>query len=130
MSAHTSVKCEANIFCGVNTVKDPKNLTDLEKKHLPVITTPKTVKKGQCFETVVEVGKLLQHPNEPAHHIEFIELYAGHTYIARIDLTACMTHPTIKVYLSLDHIHDKLRVFAHCNLHGTWEGCTKIKVTD
>jgi superoxide reductase len=112
----------------VNIVKDTDNMTDLEKKHLPVITAPESVKKGECFEVAVEVGKFMQHPNEPGHHIEFIELYADHTYLTRMEFTARMSCPVMKVCLSLDHIHSKLRAFAHCNLHGTWEGQTEIEI--
>lgn len=126
----TSVQCEEDLFCGVNMVKDPENMTDLEKKHLPVISAPKSVKKGECFEVIIEVGKIMEHPNEPGHHVEFIELYADHTYLARMDLTARKTYPTMKVYMSLDHIHSKLRAFERCNLHGTWEGQAEIEVTD
>ncbi len=130
MTVETAVKCEKDLFCGVNTVKDCENLTDLEKKHQPIITAPKTIKKGECFEVAVEVGKLMEHPNEPAHYIEFVELYADHTYLSRMDLTACRTCPVVKTCVSLDHTHGKLRAFAHCNLHGTWEGQSKIVVTD
>lgn len=128
--ATTAVQCEEDLFCGINTVKDPKNMTDLEKKHLPVITAPKSVKKAECFEVTVEVGKLLNHPNEPGHYIEFIELYADHSYLVRMDFTARTTCPIMKVCASLNHIHGKLRAFEHCNLHGTWEGQAEIAVTD
>lgn len=124
------VKCEENLFCGVNAVKDPGNMTDLEKKHLPIVTTRKSVSRNESFEVVVEVGRLMAHPNEPGHHIDFIELYADHTYLARIDFTARTTCPIMKVCLSLDHVHSRLRAFAHCNLHGTWEGRAEIKVTN
>ena len=130
MSSHvtTAVKCEEDLFCGVNTVKDPENMTELEKKHLPIISAPKRVKKGECFEVTVEVGKLAEHPNQPAHYIEFVELYADHTYLARIDFTARVTCPVMKVCVSLDHSHGRLRAFEHCNLHGTWEGDADIEV--
>ena len=115
----SAVKCKEALFCGVNLVKDPDNMTDLEKKHLPVITAPKSVRKDECFEVAVEVGKLMQHPNEPGHHIEFIELYAGQTYLARMDFTARTTCPMMKVCVGLDHTYGKLQAFEHCNLHRT-----------
>ena len=87
-NVETAVKCEEDLFCGVNTVKDCEHMTDLEKKHQPIITAPKSVKKGQCFEVAVEIGKLMEHPNERGHYIEFVELYADHTYLSRIDLTS------------------------------------------
>lgn len=126
----TAVQCEKDLFCGVNTVADCEHMTDLEKKHQPIITAPKTIKKGEFFEVEIEIGKLLEHPNEPSHYIEFVELYADHTYLLRADFTACRTHPVVRAHVSLDHTHGKLRAFAHCNLHGTWEGQSEIAVTD
>ena len=125
----TTSKCEQDLFCGVNMVKEPENMTVLQKKHLPVITAPKRVKKGECFEVMVEIGKLMEHPNEPGHFIEFVELYADHTYLSRMDFTARRTCPIMKTCASLDHTHGKLRAFSHCNLHGTWEGRAEIEVT-
>jgi superoxide reductase len=131
MSNTTSTaKQQEDLFCGVNVVKDSENMTDLGKKHLPIITAPKSIAKGECFEVTVEVGKLMQHPNEPAHHIEFIELYADHRYLARMDFTAKTTCPTMKICVELGHNYGQLRAFAHCNLHGTWEGDVDIEVTD
>lgn len=122
-------KCEEDLFCGVNRPKDPDNLTDLEKKHIPVISAPKSVKKGEKFDVEIEIGKLLEHPNEPAHFIEFVELYADHTYLGRVDFTAKRTCPTARLCVTLEHSHGQLRAYERCNLHGTWEGDTDIEVT-
>jgi superoxide reductase len=117
-----------DIFCGVNTSENAQDASDLEKKHLPVISAPESVKKGECFEVTVEVGKLLAHPNEPGHFIEFIELYADDTYLARLDLTAKTTCPVMKANVMLEHSHGKLRAYERCNLHGTWESDADIEV--
>jgi superoxide reductase len=122
--------CAEDIFCGVNMVEDIDEATDLEKKHLPIISVPKKVNKGESFEVTVEVGKLLKHPNEPGHFIQFIELYSGDTYLARMDFTAKTTCPVMKVSVSLDHAHGKLRAFERCNLHGTWENDVDIEVIE
>lgn len=126
----SSTECVEDIFCGVNTVEDIENASDLEKKHLPIISAPESFKKGECFEVTVEVGKLLQHPNEPGHHIEFIELYADDTYLARMDFTAKTTCPVMKTCIALDKPYSKLRAFEHCNLHGSWEYDADIEVTE
>ena len=122
-------ECDEDIFCGVNAAQDIEQPTDLEKKHLPIISAPEKVKKGECFEVTVEVGKLLQHPNEPGHFIQFIELYADDTYIARMDLTAKTTCPVMKTCVALEHAYNKLRAYERCNLHGTWENEVDIEVT-
>jgi superoxide reductase len=117
------------LFCGVNKAESPAEMTDLEKKHTPVITAPESVKKGECFEVKIEVGKLLAHPNETGHFIEFIELYADETYLGRADLTAVKTCPTTTFCVALDHVHKELRAYERCNLHGCWVGAKPIKVT-
>jgi len=119
---------EVDLFAQVNKPKDPQNPTDLEKKHLPVISAPDRVKPGECFEVVVEVGKLLAHPNDNGHFIEFIELYAGHVYLARMDFTARITCPILKVCVSLPRDLGPLRAFERCNLHGVWEASKPIAV--
>ena len=117
-----------DLFAQVNRPKDPDNPTDLEKKHHPVITAPDKVKAGECFEVTVEVGKLLAHPNENAHFIEFVDLYADYVYLARIYLTAGVTCPILKVCVNLNKGAGPLRAVTRCNLHGLWESSKPITV--
>lgn len=114
--------CEDDIFCGINKTKSENvdDMSDLEKKHTPVIEAPEKVKKGEPFEVYVEVGRHMKHPNENAHFIEWIELFSGDTFLARIDLVARLTEPKVKVVVALDHAHP-LTAKERCNLHGLWE---------
>jgi superoxide reductase len=121
-------KALPDLFAQVNKVEDLDSATDLQKKHTPVITAPDTVKAGECFEVVVEVGKLVAHPNETGHYIEYVDLYVGYQYVARLDLTAVRTCPVLKVCLNLERDLGPLRAFARCNLHGMWEATREIKV--
>ena len=120
---------EQDLFAGVNSPADAQNPTDLEKKHIPIITAPDSIKAGDCFDVTVEVGKLLAHPNEHAHYIEFVELYADSVYLARADLTAKTTCPTVKFCASLPGPIKELRAYGRCNLHGIWIGAVPIAVT-
>ncbi|MFP4056363.1 MAG: class II SORL domain-containing protein [Candidatus Brocadiia bacterium] len=117
-----------DLFAQVNKPADPTNLTDLEKKHTPVITAPETVKAGECFEVTVEVGKHLDHPNQTDHFIQFVELYAGHVYLARMHFTAETTCPIMKTCVSLPKDLGPLRAFERCNIHGVWEADKPITV--
>ena len=116
------MKCEDDIFCGINQSKSEKidAMSDLEKKHIPVIEAPSKVKKGEPFEVTVEVGRHLKHPNENAHYIEWIELFSGETFLARVDLIPRMTEPRVKLVIALDHAHP-LVARERCNLHGLWQ---------
>jgi superoxide reductase len=116
------MNCEEDLFCGLNKAKTEniEDMTDLEKKHTPVISAPTKVKKGESFEVNIEVGKYLTHPNENAHFIEWIELFSGDTFLARVNLEPRLTVPQVKFVVSLDHEH-ALVAKERCNLHGVWK---------
>jgi superoxide reductase len=118
-----------SLFKGVNEPMNVQNLSDLEKKHLPVIEAPDEVAAGQCFDVRVEVGKLLAHPNEHKHFIQFVDLYADDTFLARTDFTAVKTCPRTSFCVSLDGPVNELRAYEYCNMHGTWVYRKPIKVT-
>ncbi|MFH1754046.1 MAG: desulfoferrodoxin family protein [Candidatus Omnitrophota bacterium] len=120
--------CESDILCGVNIPKDKKVPTELEQKHLPVITAPDKVKRDEQFDVTVEVGKLKAHPNEAAHFIEWIELYCGDTFLFRIGLSGSLSVPTVTVPIKLSHAHGSLKAWAKCNMHGLWEGVKDITI--
>jgi len=118
------------LFVGVNEPADPQNLSDLEKKHLPVLSAPAQVRKGEVFDVEIEVGKLLAHPNEHKHFIQFIELHADDTFLGRVDLVSEKTEPCLRLRVTLRFAPKELRAYQHCNLHGTWVGRQAIRVAD
>ncbi len=123
-------KAWGKLFAGVNRPADTENLTDLKKKHFPVITAPDSIKAGECFEMIVEVDKLLAHPNEHGHFIQFIELYADDVYLGRTDFTAISTCPATKFCVSLPGPIKELRAYGYCNLHGAWAWSAPIAVIE
>jgi len=119
-----------NLLVGVNEAADANNLSDLERKHIPIIEAPETVRKEESFCARVTVGGLLAHPNEYKHFIQAIELYADETFLARVDLTAVRTCPKVTFCVSLRYPAEELRACARCNLHGAWVGRKAIAVTE
>jgi len=118
---------EKDLFGQVNRPEDPDNITDLEKKHLPVIDAPDKASAGEAIQVSVEVGKLLAHPNEVGHHIEFIDLYENDVYLARADFTGVKVNPKVSFEVMLEK-GGRLRAFCSCNLHGIWEGDKLISI--
>ncbi len=119
-----------NLFLGVNRLADPQNPTDLEKKHIPVIDAPASIGRGECFAVTIEVGKMLAHPNQRDHFIEFIDLYADELFLTRLDLTAVNTCPKATMCLALSTPAKELRAYGRCNIHGVWVGSKAISVTE
>ena len=120
--------CEQDILCGVNMPKNPKMLSELEQKHIPVITAPAKVRQDETFTVTIEVGKYKAHPNEPAHFIEWIEFYSGDTFLLRASLAGSLSEPKITIAVKLTHAHGPLKAWAKCNIHGLWEGEKDIEV--
>lgn len=100
----------------VTLVKDFDTADDFSKKHTPYITLERT---GDEVVVNVEVGHEVAHPNVADHYITSIELYAGMTPIARLDLSPVVTDPKFCVPVSLP-AGTVIRAVEHCNLHGWW----------
>lgn len=126
----TKWKCEDDILCGVNRIKNENEMSDLEKKHQIKITAPKKVKKNEPFEVHLEVGMGIDHPNEAAHFIEWIELYSGDTYLGRASFSGGASYPKAVFKVKLSHAHGPLKAWEKCNIHGLWENVADIEVTE
>jgi len=128
----TKYFCQDDILCGVNIPKNQSNLSEIEKKHLPTIEAPGKVKKDEVFKVNVRVGGIdsIEHPNEAGHFIEWVELYSGDTFLARVHYSGGTSFPVAEFKIKLSHSHGQLKVWAKCNLHGLWEGTKDIEIQD
>jgi superoxide reductase len=121
---------EGYSLTALNKPTDWNNLTTMDKKHVPIIEVPASVKSGQPFEVQLKVGGIegVEHPNQLSHYITWIELYAGERYIGKIEFAPVVSNGyKAKLHVTLEK-PAALRARAFCNLHGLWEGQEK-KVT-
>jgi superoxide reductase len=108
----------------LNKPVDWKNLTDMAKKHVPIIEAPAKVKAKESFAVKVKVGGIdgIEHPNTLGHWINWVELYSGERLISRIEFAPELSNgyvATINVTLGETAT---LKAREYCNLHGVWEG--------
>ncbi|MEO2154829.1 MAG: desulfoferrodoxin family protein, partial [Nanoarchaeota archaeon] len=81
------------------------------------------------------VGKEVEHPNEPAHSVKFIDIYfkpeKGEViHLARVDFGAhgeFGIHVDPKVILKAKLSKGKIVALAYCNLHGVWKAEKEIE---
>ncbi|MEF9426520.1 MAG: class II SORL domain-containing protein [Candidatus Mariimomonas ferrooxydans] len=120
---------DKGLFCGINKPKDTTNLTETEKKHIPVFECPDKVKSGEPFQIKIKVGEI-PHVMEEGHHIQWIEIKSGENFYERVDLTPVFTRPEITLTLVKGGKHEKrtLRVIERCNVHGLWEATGEITI--
>ncbi len=119
-----------DLFKGINRVKDPSNMTDLEKKHDITIIAPEVVKAFEPFEIQLIVGEKLTHPNKAAHWIQYIELLIGEALVTRFEMSAAtISHPSVKMSITLPQwASTELVARERCNMHGIWESRKPIKI--
>ena len=103
----------------IKTPQDANNLTELEKKHIPVITLVKKcglIPEG-CLDVHVKMGEI-QHPMQPQHYIAHIDFYIEKRFISRVILTPEHLNPAAALHLKTSS--GRLCVIELCNLHGAW----------
>jgi superoxide reductase len=103
----------------INTPKDVYSPSELEKKHIPVITVAKIcrfIPQG-CQDVHVKMGEI-QHPMQPEHFIQHIDFYIDNEFISRVILTPDKLNPAAALHLKAKA--GKLTVIELCNLHGAW----------
>lgn len=109
---------------GIKTPQDANNLSDLEKKHIPVITVVKKcglIPEG-CQDVHVNMGEI-PHPMQAEHYIVHIDFYLDKKFIARVILTPEALNPAAALHVKASS--GKLSAISLCNIHGAW-----IKETD
>ncbi|MCM8798800.1 MAG: desulfoferrodoxin [Candidatus Omnitrophica bacterium] len=98
---------------------DPKNLSELEKKHIPLIEIKRQcglVGSG-CLDANIKIGEII-HPMEAKHYIMYIDLYLDYNFICRYHLTPEKLNPALGIHLKVGA--GKLLALENCNLHGRW----------
>lgn len=109
------------------TLKNPKIISELEMKHVPLIDAPDQVKKGEVFKLSIRIGRVI-HPMERPHHIEWIHVMKkGGIPLSEVNLSSEGVTPSIVLNLALSEpteIHVKIL----CSIHGYWMETRKIEV--
>ena len=105
--------------------QDANNLTELEKKHVPVIALVKKcglIPQG-CQDLHVKLGEI-QHPMQAEHYINHIDFYIDKEFISRVMLTPDKLNPAAALHLKAET--GKLSAIALCNVHGAWLNSAQI----
>ena len=104
----------------INHLSDKSNPSMLEKKHVPLVSAPSKVKKGEWFEVGVKVGFEVEHPSTPGHFIEEITLIVNGHKVAKLENEqGGLTSPYGFFKIRLDS-PSTIQAVAECNLHGKW----------
>ncbi|MCM8783340.1 MAG: desulfoferrodoxin [Candidatus Omnitrophica bacterium] len=99
--------------------QNPNNLSELEKKHIPVIEIKKQcgLLGPGCADAHIKVGEIT-HPMEAKHFIVYIDIYHDYNFIARYHLSPEKLNPAVGIHLKITE--GKIIALEYCNLHGRW----------
>lgn len=106
---------------------DPANMTDMMRKHTPLVDIPGKLKLGEPFAVSIKVGGIdgVEHPNLLGHWINWVELYAGERLLGRVEFAPVVSQSEATLNIVLDE-PTTLRALASCNLHGLWESTKTV----
>ena len=108
-------------------LQDPGKPTALEKKHVPLVEAPNSVKKNQWFEVKIKVGYMTPHPSTAGHWIDEIKLLVNGKEVSETENSAGGTTSPDGYFKIRLQAPAEIEAVAHCNLHGAWAS-TPVKI--
>lgn len=102
---------------------DPANLSDGDKKHIPVVKVKECGLIPDCTDVHAIVGDIT-HVMEAKHYISYLDFYLDYKFISRVWLSPESCKPAASLHLAAEK--GIVTVIEHCNLHGNWMGETTL----
>lgn len=103
----------------IKSPADPANLSEGDKKHLPVIKTTDCGLLDGCTDVHVVVGDV-EHVMQPQHYISYVDFYLDHKFISRVWLAPDVCKPAASIHLAATS--GTVTAIENCNVHGNWMG--------
>ncbi len=104
----------------INRLINRETPSMMEKKHVPALDAPASVKSGEWFNVKVNVGYEIEHPSKPGHWITEIKLIVDGVEIAKARYNRGGVSASEALFRVRLNKNSRLEAIEHCNLHGTW----------
>ena len=111
----------------IKRAKDPKNLTDHEKMHIPKLGLPPIAEDGAIVPAYVEVD----HPMTDDHYIKSAEILFYTDPIVqkgKFHFSPALAKAFLSTQIRLGE-SGQVVCITECNQHGKWIGVSEVKVT-
>lgn len=101
----------------IKSPADPANLSDGDKKHIPIMKVTDCGLLSGCKDVHAVVGDI-EHVMDPKHYILYMDFYLEHRFISRVWLAPEVCKPAASIHLAVTS--GTVTVIEGCNLHGNW----------
>lgn len=111
----------------IQSAKDPKNLSALEKAHVPLVKVPTIAEDGKN----VQVEVTIDHPMEKDHYIESLAIYVPNDPVVAKGIfrfSPANGAARLKIQTRMNSGTTRVLAVATCNKHGRWVGEAGLRV--
>ncbi|MFH0758265.1 MAG: desulfoferrodoxin family protein [Bacteroidota bacterium] len=119
------------VFTPVDITREEKEVRkDYFDRHTPVLVCDPFAKEGEKFRVKVRLGTEYPHPDEPDHHIKYIQLWNRETFLAEAHFApGCLgnksEHVEVDFYIVPGPVSMNLSAMSVCTKHGLWQSESK-----
>jgi len=116
-----------NRYVDISSV-DREAKKDYIDRHSPFIHCESTAKQGEKFAVTIKVGNEYEHPDDPDHFVQYVQLFNGETLLNEAKFLAgtlggagqkSQAEVTFQIVPSGSKLN--LTAVAYCTKHGVWE---------
>lgn len=115
----------------VDITKEDKELRkDYFDRHTPVIVCDSVATEGEKFKVKVKLGTAYNHPDDPDHFINYVQLWNRETFIVEAHFAPGALgknpgHVEIDFYIVPGPVTMNLTAMSACTRHGLWQSSSR-----
>ena len=104
---------------------DKESHQDYFDRHAPNIICDKTARKGEKFRVKIRLGEEYSHPDDPDHHIAYVQLWNRENMLAEATfppgaLGNQKSQVEVDFYIIPKALMN-LTAMSYCTMHGLWQ---------
>jgi len=115
------------VFTPVDISQEEKEVRkDYFDRHTPFVICEAIAREGEKFRVKVKLGTEYKHPDDPDHHINYIQLWNRETFLAEVHFAPGafgnkQEHAEVDFYIVPGPVSMNLTAMAVCTKHGLWQ---------
>lgn len=103
---------------------------DYIDRHSAFVHCENRAATGEKFKVKIKIGDQYKHPDDPDHHISYVQLWDGERMLAQT-LFNSGAQTSIPGNVEVDYYvvptrTMKLTAYAYCTKHGLWQSSEKV----